>query len=134
MEELYLKIKEYVSMDTEISPGEFQSYYTVVMKKLTDDFEELSVDELIKARFVTTIMSANAASRGKRKDAHAKKFRKISEKSNFWAGAIEYKLNKMGVSDEEIEDLTEGLDTDIDISEDELDAVEDMLKIKSPLR
>ena len=103
MENLFDKIKEYVNMDTEISAVEFQEYYKQVMDKLATDFEQLTQDGLLQAKVITSIMSANAAGRSKKKTADTKRFKKISEKSRFWSGAITYRLKKSGLSDKEIE-------------------------------
>jgi|GEM_PF-1420108 len=102
MEELFGKIKEYVNMDTEISTAEFTAYYKEVVDKLVADFDKLTDEELFQAKTITSIVSGNAATRSKRKGADAKKFRKMQEKSSFWADAIEYRLKKSGISEEDI--------------------------------
>ena len=102
MEELFSKIKGYVKMDTEISAEEFMGYYKAVIDKLTADFEKMTEDEMLKAKIITSIVAANAATRAKRKTADSKKFKKAHEKSNFWTGAIDYRLTKSGLSEEEI--------------------------------
>ncbi|MCL1805594.1 MAG: hypothetical protein FWG28_06305 [Clostridiales bacterium] len=102
MEELFAKIKEYVNMDTEISTAEFSAYYKKVIDKLVADFDKLSEEELFQAKAIASIVSGNAATRSKRKDADAKKFRKMQEKSSFWADAIEYRLKKSGLSEDDV--------------------------------
>ena len=102
MEKLFEKIKEYVGMDTEISATEFMEYHKKVIDKLVADFDKLTEEELFQAKTITSIMAANAATRGKRRDADAKKFKKMNEKSKFWADAIEFRLKKSGLSEEEI--------------------------------
>lgn len=106
MEQLFAKIKEYVKMDTEISTEEFLEYYQKVIEKLTADFDQLTEDELFQAKTIASIMSANAAAREKRKNADKKKFKKIREKSGFWADAIEYRLKKSGLGDDQIRERT----------------------------
>ena len=110
MEELFAKIREYVNMDTEISTGEFLEYYKKVIDKLVKDFEQLTDDELFQAKMIASIMSANAATRSKRKNADAKKFKKIQEKSKFWADAIEYRLKKSGLSEGDITERSAALE------------------------
>ncbi len=110
MEALFEKMKEYVKMDTEISAAEFQEYYQQVMDGLQKNFDKLEEEELLKAKIVATIMAGNAGNRRAKKDADAKKFKKIQEKSSFWANAIEYKLKKMGLNPHEIEEKTAALE------------------------
>ena len=113
MESLFEKIKEYVKMDGEISAEEFLEYYTNVMEKLTADFDQLTEEELFQAKTITSIMASNAAARGKRKDENVKKFKKIKEKSNFWAGAVEYRLKKAGFSEAEIAERSAEMEKDM---------------------
>ena len=113
MESLYEKMKEYVKMDTEISAAEFLDYYKQVMDKLVADFDQLTEDELFQAKTITSIMSANAATRGKRRDANAKKFKKVNEKSKFWTDAIEYHLKKSGLSKEMIAERSAALEKEM---------------------
>jgi hypothetical protein len=104
MENFVEKIREYVNMEGEISPGEFQGFYKDVMEKLTADFEKLSEEELFQANAIVSIVSTNANVRGKRKGPDAKKFRKMHEKSKFWADAIEYRLKKSGLNEGQIKE------------------------------
>ncbi len=113
MENLFGKMKEYVKMDTEISTEEFLEYYKKVMDKLQSDFESLTEEELFQAKIVTSIMSGNASTRQKRKDGDAKKFKKIQEKSSFWTKAIDYKLKKSGLSEQEIEERTGAIEKEM---------------------
>ena len=113
MESLFEKIKEYVKMDEEISAAEFLEYYGKVMEKLTADFNQLTEDELFQAKTITSIVSANAAARGKRKDENTKKFKKINEKCKFWADAIEYRLKKTGLSKSEIADRSAAMEKEM---------------------
>ena len=113
MENLFEKIKEYVKMDEEISAEEFLDYSTSVIKKLTADFDQLTEDELFQAKAITSILAANAATRGKRRDANAKKFKKINEKSTFWSGAVEYRLKKSGLSEAEISERSAAIEKDM---------------------
>ena len=110
MESLYAKMKEYTKMDTEISAAEFFEYYKQVMEELAGDFGNFTETDLFQGKAVTSIMAANAAARAKRKNADAKKFKKIHEKSKFWADAMDYRLKKMGFSEEEIGKRVAALD------------------------
>ncbi|MCL1849150.1 MAG: hypothetical protein FWF83_05720 [Clostridiales bacterium] len=113
MESLFAKMEEFVKMESEISATEFQEYYKSVMAKLTADFENLTEDELFRGKIITSIMSANAGARAKRKNADAKKFKKINEKSSFWADAIDYRLKKSGLSEDEIGERTEAIEKEM---------------------
>ena len=104
MEVLFEKMREYVKMDDEIGTEEFVEYYQKVMDSLQKDFDQMEEEALLKAKIVVSIMAGNAGTRRARKNADAKKFKKIQEKSSFWANAIEYKLKKMGLSAAEIEE------------------------------
>jgi len=113
MEGLYNKIQEYVKMDTEISAEEFLSYYKDVMDMLAADFEQLTEEGLFQAKIITSILSANAETRGKRRTAETKKFRKIHEKSKFWADAITYRLKKSGLSEDAIKERTAAMEKEM---------------------
>ena len=104
MEELYTKMKEYLKMDTEISYQEFAEYYEKVMKYLQSDFQKMDKDENIKAKFILSIVSNNAATRAKRKDSEMKKYKKHQEKCAFWEKAIDYHLTNEGMSKQEIDE------------------------------
>lgn len=103
-------MKEYVRMEEEIAADEFQAYYQEVIEKLQKDFAELAEADLLRAKLITSIMAGNANTRQRRKDDNAKKFKKILTKSNFWADAIDYKLQKSGLSEEEIKAKTEEME------------------------
>ncbi|MDR0468576.1 MAG: hypothetical protein LBH09_01210 [Peptococcaceae bacterium] len=113
MEQLFEKMKEYVKMDTEISTEEFMEDYKKVIDKLVADFDQLTEEEQFKARAIVSIMSGNAANRAKRKDADTKKFRKAQEKSQFWVDAIEYRLKKSGLSEDEIKERADGIEKEM---------------------
>ena len=113
MEALFEKIKSYVKMDTEISAEEFQAYYKSVMDKLTAAYDGMSERELLQGKMITSILSANAGTRGKRKNTDAKKFRKRQEKSQFWSDAIAYRLKKSWLSEDEISEKTAALEEEM---------------------
>ena len=107
MEALFDKMKVYTKMEEEISAEEFQAYFKSVMDKLQKDFDALSQEELIWGKIIVSVMAGNAANRQKRKDADSKKFKKIQEKCKFWSDAIVYRLKKNGLSEKEIETITQ---------------------------
>lgn len=113
MEKLFEKLTEYLHMDTEIPFEEFSVYYQDVIDKLNQDFQELSQDECVKARYICSILQANAEMRAKNSKAHAKAFKKMMTKSGFWADAIAYRLLKEGMTQEDLDKASEALNDSI---------------------
>ncbi|ATW23660.1 hypothetical protein [Candidatus Formimonas warabiya] len=109
MEDFFEKIKEYLKMDSEISYEEFAAFYSGVMEHLNKNYADLDRDALIKGRFICSILQANSLERSKRKTPEAKKFKKMMEKSQFWAGAIKHRLLKEGMTVSEIEEADKAL-------------------------
>lgn len=112
MEELYLKMKEYLKMDTEISFQEFSEYYNKVMGYMQSNFEKMDQEEKIKAKFILSIVSSNSVTRAQRKGPEMKKYKKMQEKTFFWSGAVNYNLLKMGMSQQEIDEAVKKLEED----------------------
>lgn len=104
MEKLFNQMKAYLNMDTEISFEEFSGYYNDVIGLINDKFQELSEAELNQARFILLNLSTNARNRAARRSLHAKKYKKMAEKSQFWADAIGYRLTQMGLTQKQIAD------------------------------
>lgn len=109
MEKYFEKMKEYLKMDTEISYEEFAEYYGEVTDSLNKSFSELDRDALLKARFICSILQANSKERSRRKTDVAKKYKKMTEKSEFWAGAIRHRLLKDGMTAVEIDEADKAL-------------------------
>lgn len=106
MNELYEKMREYVKMDEEISTPEFVDYFQKVIDELQTKFDDMDQEALLRSKLITSILAGNSASRKARKDADSKKYKKINEKSVFWANAIEFRLKHMGLTSAEIEEKT----------------------------
>jgi Xaa-Pro aminopeptidase len=102
-------MKEYVNMEEELEFSLFSAYYQDVMNCLQADYQDLTGDELVQAQAICSIMRDNAQVRAVKKDANRKKFQKMQEKSNFWQEAIEERLKKEGMSEDELKQKTEGL-------------------------
>ncbi|AEF95306.1 hypothetical protein Desca_2479 [Desulfotomaculum nigrificans CO-1-SRB] len=102
MEKYFEKMKEYLNMDSEISYEEFNDYYSQVIAFLNDNYQHLSNDETVKARFILSILVSNSQERAKKYKPLSKKYRKIAEKSNFWAEALTYQLLKRGMTKQQI--------------------------------
>lgn len=113
MENLFAQLKEYLHLDTEIPFEEFSSYYKNLIDHLTKSFNELSREDCLKARYICSIVQANAESRAKKSKANAKAFKKINTKCAFWADAINFRLLKEGMSQPEIDQATQEINDSI---------------------
>lgn len=109
MDNYFEKIKEYLKMDTEITYDEFVAFYTDFMENLNKNFPGLDRNALIKGRFICSILQANSGERSRRKTSIAKKYKKMMEKSEFWAGAIKHRLLKDGMTVAEIDEADKAL-------------------------
>lgn len=103
MEQLFEKIKEYLHMETEIPLDEFSAYHKHVIQELTEGFEKMDQEMQIKARYICSIVQANADSRAKRSKKNGKVYKKISAKAGFWMDAINYRLIKDGMTQADID-------------------------------
>jgi len=79
------------------------------MDFLNRNYDQLDRDEQIKGRYICSILQANSWERSKRKDAHMKKFRKMAEKTQFWAGAIKHRVLKDGMTINELDEAEKAL-------------------------
>lgn len=109
MEELYQKMLEYIQMTEELPFDEFVEYFQKTMDFLQISYQDMTAEELIKAKGICDIISANAKARAMKKDANRKKFMKMDEKADFWQSAIETRLLKQGLSQKEINEKEESL-------------------------
>lgn len=107
MENLLAKMKEYLAMDSEIDFTEFGSYYKQLMDYLLANYENMDKDALCRAKFILGILAANSGDRAHRKGANVKKYKKMQEKTNFWSNAINFRLQKEGMSQQEIDEQVE---------------------------
>jgi len=103
MDALLGKMKEYLKMDSEIPFTEFKDYYQQLIDCLQAGYEKMERPELLTAKFVLDIVNSNSKYRAQRKGADSKKYKKISEKTSFWSDAINYRLIKEGMTQEEID-------------------------------
>ncbi len=115
MEEKLSKLKEYLQMDTEISFEEFKTYYTGIIEQLNAQYAEMDQGTCLKARYVCSIVKANADSRAAKSKATSKAFRKMSAKCGFWMEAIDHRLKKEGLPqaaiDQAMDELNKGMET-----------------------
>lgn len=96
-------MREFLQMEIEIAFIEFKEYYELVMEYLQNNYDGMPNEDLITARFILDIVSNNGKARALRKDADSKKYKKMSEKCTFWSGAINYKLQQNGMTQQEID-------------------------------
>lgn len=109
METLFTKLQEYLHMEEEISFEEFSRYYKDLLNYLNSGFSDFNQDECIKARFICTIVQGNAESRSKSSRINTKAFKKMNNKCAFWADAINYRLLKEGMTQQEIEEANQAV-------------------------
>jgi hypothetical protein len=110
MEALLLKLKGYLAMEEELPFEEFRQFYTELMSLLASEFDSMSNENRVRGRYVCQIVASNAQSRAGNSRVLAKKFKKISEKCTFWVEAIEYRLDKEGLSKKDIESMSEAVE------------------------
>jgi hypothetical protein len=67
----------------------------------------------LKARYICSIVQANADSRGQRSKNNAKAYKKISSKCAFWVDAINFRLLKEGMTQAEIDKAIEEINDNI---------------------
>jgi hypothetical protein len=107
MEQLFDKMKEYLHMETEIPFDEFTEYHKKVIQTLNDGFDNMDSETRLKARYICSIVQANADSRAKRSQKNGKVYKKISSKASFWMDAINFRLIKDGMTQADIDKKTE---------------------------
>ncbi|KLU61421.1 hypothetical protein CEB3_c23620 [Peptococcaceae bacterium CEB3] len=107
MEDLFEKLRGYLHMESELPLPDFSAYYEELMDYLSRSFDNMDKEERLKARYICSIVQANADARVKASKATAKTFRKISRKCAFWADAIDFRLLKEGVGRAEIDEAME---------------------------
>ena len=114
METIKAKLKEYLAMDEELGFGEFNDYYNSIMAELNDHYQSYDENTLLEMKYVLSTVAVNAQAWASRKDKNAKKYRKIEEKSRFWADAISYKLkHDLGYTTETLNEADERIDAEM---------------------
>lgn len=113
MEQIFEQLKTYLKMDTEISYEEFTDFFKHYLDFIGEKYQQLDRDNLIKAKYTAAIIQSNAVTRAKRKGIHAKKYKKIGEKCELWAGALNLKLLEGGMSQQEIDKAEEQISASI---------------------
>lgn len=109
MEKLLDKMKEYLKMDTEISFGEFSEYYHGLTDYLLANYEGMSREDLIAAKYILQIVASNATARSQHKGDLRKKFKKMSEKADFWNKSIDFRLINEGMTQGEIDQAVDAV-------------------------
>lgn len=90
-------------MDSEITFQEFKNYYSSLIERLNLGYSGFDLQKCLKARFICSIVKANADARAARDKGNAKAFKKMSAKCGFWMEAIDYRLKNEGVTSDGIE-------------------------------
>lgn len=103
MDEKLLKLKEYLQMETEISFDEFKEYYTGLIEQLNAEYNDMDQAGCLNARFICSIVKANAESRSHKNKTNGKAFKKMAAKCGFWMEAIDHRLKKEGLTQMEID-------------------------------
>ena len=102
MQELFEKLKEYLSMETEISFEEFDQYYKKVVDYLNGNWTSLNEEDSMKMLFILDNLKGNSEDRAKRKSKEQKKYQKMFQRSEIWMAAMYKRLHELGLSEEEI--------------------------------
>ncbi|MFA6808714.1 MAG: hypothetical protein WCR27_06955 [Eubacteriales bacterium] len=105
------KLREYLKMDEDIVFEEFKEYYSGVIGELNSSFDSFENEDCFKARYILKILHSNAEARSHKSKKDAKAFRKMAEKSSFWVEAIDYRLQRDGLSKSDIEEAVARLDS-----------------------
>ncbi|AFV01538.1 hypothetical protein UNSWDHB_408 [Dehalobacter sp. UNSWDHB] len=103
MDEKIAKLKEYLQMETEITFEEFKTYYTGVIEQLNKTYNEMDQAACFQARYICSIVQGNAESRAQRSKVNGKAFKKMAAKCGFWVDAIDYRLKKEGLTQNQID-------------------------------
>lgn len=98
MEEKMTKLKEYLQMETEIAFEEFKEYYSSLIDQLNREFAEMDQAIVLKARYICSIVKANAETRSHKNKLNGKAFKKMGAKCGFWMEAIDHRLHKEGLT------------------------------------
>lgn len=105
MEKHLEKLKEYLKMETEIPFSEFKIFYQDVLDTLNTEYNDFDQPACLQARYICSIVQANAQARSKKDRDNKKAFRKMADKTAFWVEAIDHRLKKEGLSQVEIEQV-----------------------------
>jgi hypothetical protein len=103
IQSLYDKMLEYLKMENEIEYNEFSAYYKDVLAELDENWKQYDKEQGIHALFIMDNLKTNSDSRVKRKFPEAKKYKKISERSQVWVEALFVHLVQLGMTDKEIQ-------------------------------
>lgn len=113
MEDLFAKLKGYLHMESELPFEEFSAFYKEIIAYLNASFAQMDQKTCLKARYICSIVQANADTRARTSKATAKAFKKMSSKCIFWADAINFRLLKEGLSQEGIDGAMEEFNQEI---------------------
>lgn len=109
MEALYNKMGEFLQMKELLPADEFFAYYRELMAFLQEKYQDLCIDELIKVKGICAVVYQNAYARARLDAGTRNKFRKIGEKCEFWANAVEKRLLSEGLTPDAQEEMEKKL-------------------------
>ena len=109
LDALFDKMSEYTKMETELPFAEFQEYDQALIDYLMQNYNDMNVEELVKAMGMTMIVAGNAKMRAQHKDQNRKKFVKMGEKAKLWEDAIALKLKKGGMTADDLDERVAAL-------------------------
>jgi len=103
MDEKMSKMKEYLQMEEEISFEEFKEYYNGIIGQLNAEYHKMDQAACLNFRYLCSIVQANAEDRASRSKVNGKAFKKMAAKCGFWVEAIDYRLKKEGLAQQDID-------------------------------
>ncbi|HJV45886.1 MAG TPA: hypothetical protein VJ824_09195 [Bacillota bacterium] len=103
IESFFNKMLEFLKMENEIEYKEFSDYYKEVLAELDANWKEYSQEQGLQALFIMDNLKSNSDSRVTRKFPDAKKYKKISERTQVWVEALFVRLVQLGMNDKEIQ-------------------------------
>lgn len=104
---LYEKMLGYLKMEEEIPFQEFDQYYRDTLQELEKNYTNYDQEQGLNALFIMDNLKTNSDSRIQRKFAEAKKYKKISQRTQIWIEALFTHLIKLGMTDKQIRERIE---------------------------
>ncbi|MFB5661540.1 hypothetical protein [Alteribacillus sp. HJP-4] len=104
MDQYYEQVQIYLNMDEEIEFTEFRKYYQDVIKALDGQAEDFREEDLWKSLFVVESIMSNAENRAKtvKKSSEAKKYKKMAERTKYYAQHFTKRLHDLGYDQDQI--------------------------------
>ncbi|MCL2817260.1 MAG: hypothetical protein FWD39_02600 [Clostridiales bacterium] len=107
--EICSAMREYLKMSEPLPFAEFEAYHKRVMAFLQTNYQDLDTDQLLMCNRICRVVRQNALNRAAADRLNRKKFGKIEEKCKLWAGAIDRRLYKEGMTEAEMDEREDAL-------------------------